>query len=1157
MAYLFRINKKATGVNNIFVDWNSSANSTYNQGFINNISDTSTTQREITSIPSPFARIELAKEAFAKVVGGSINGLSVEEVKKRLHGNSIYHKMVSDALDVGQIFFNYPSMKDKVEIIVWDPSNIANLKNSVNHAHKIYGKSLEMFFKQDAMGRDPYNFGKLKKMYILRYIGPHHRPMHIIGATSPATLFFSTANDDTAISKYLCFDQDYAFDGHYASLDMRDREYLKYIFTLKYSIPNFSTDFPEVNDYLNAVYSIISEELKGELKDIETNCLQDNQGNTSYIDQTFEPLNVNATQTEVHTVEVNGHYLHNKIVRLNGNTDFEIQATKELNTPLVPLVLPVVNTSYYEQLRYYGNNFGRNTQVPYFDPRPLASRTLPGINIAHPYLTISDFLEDKIIKFPRTLNNSAYHNGNYNSSLGEQASYLYPLTKTFFDYFTVENLKGRSVSGKNFIEIIELASGVKVILRIPIVGGEIEYSRIYTLDVPADKNNNNGAIVLAPDDFNVGIFPPIKYNSPRDAHYRIAIMADFNITSGCSCICHNEEKNFFVPNYVLRNVDIEQELQSKVYLLDNCDFDCLQISIVTDQPGRENRASGFIIPKFPQRMQAGSLAFAIDLGTSNTHIEYTTGDQELPKPFNYSEDKPMFSMVCEPSNTIRDHARGEFLPEMIGENAICHFPTRTVLGIDRNNSGINGNGVGSYVAFGNASPAFMYNKKDVGNKYNEFIPNLKWSQINQENEERIRCYIESLFLMIRTKVLQEGASLSSTQIKWFYPISMSNNKKSLFQKVWREAYQTYFNPLGEPIAITESIAPYSFFQKTMSDVTNIVTVDIGGGTTDVVVADTSGVKLISSFRFAADAIFGNTLVSVQNGSLNGIIKQFKNTFLENLNSIPELRRMLEHKTQNNYGNSTEVASFLFSLEEHELAYHLRRNLSFNSMLCSDTSQKIVFYIFFSSIMYHIANLMKAKNLKSPQNIAFSGNGSKVISVLSLDKKPLEKLTTEIFGSIYGPDITDIKLIINSQNPKEATCKGGLFLSQTPDDVSVFKSVLLGSSKSLLVDVQKYSEVSKYYDNVVNEIRNFINLIFISIPLRIKLNKEFGIDNESISIAETCFNKDLKTYLEKGVELKLQSRDVNADDVIEESLFFYPIIGIINDLSEEIFNSQCN
>jgi hypothetical protein len=895
MAYLFRINKKAVGVNNIIVDWNRTANNTYNQGFINNISDTSTTQREITSIPSPFARIELAKEAFAKVVGGSINGLSVEEVKKRLHGNSIYHKMVSDALDVGQIFFNYPSMKDKVEIIVWDPSNIANLKNSVNHAHKIYGKSLEMFFKQDAMGRDPYNFGKMKKMYILRYIGPHHRPMHIIGATSPATLFFSTANDDTAISKYLCFGQDYAFDGHYASLDMRDREYLKYIFTLKYSIPNFSTDFPEVNDYLNAVYSIISEELKGELKDIETNCLQDNQGNTSYINQTFEPLNVNATQTEVHTVEVNGHYLHNKIVRLNGNTDFEIQATKELNTPLVPLVLPVVNTSNYERLRYYGNNFGRNTQVPYFDPRPLASRTLPGINIAHPYLTISDFLEDRIIKFPEPLNSSEYHNGNYVSLHGESASYLYPITKTFFDYFSVEDLKGRSSSGRKFFEITELASGVKVTLRIPIVGGDIEYSRIYTMDVSADKNTNSGAIVLAPDDFNVGIFPPVKFNNTDDAHYRIAIMAYPSINAGCSCICHSDSKGFFVPNFILRNTDFDDDIQSKVYLLDKCDFDCVQVSMTSDQPGREHKASGFIIPKFSHRMSSGSLAFAIDLGTSNTHIEYTSGDDIMPQAFNFAIDKPMFSMVSEPSDLIREHARGEFLPELIGENSICHFPTRTVLGIDRNNSGINGSGVGSYIAFGNASPAFMYNKKDVGTEYNEFIPNLKWSQINNENEERIRCYIESIFLMLRTKVLQEGSSLSSTQIKWFYPISMSNNKKALFQKVWKETFQKYFNPLGEPIAITESIAPYSFFQKTRSDVANIVTVDIGGGTTDVVVANTSGVKLISSFRFAADAIFGNSLVSVQNGPLNGIIKQFKDRFLEKLGPIPELYKMLESK----------------------------------------------------------------------------------------------------------------------------------------------------------------------------------------------------------------------------------------------------------------------
>ena len=62
-----------------------------------------------------------------------------------------------------------------------------------------------MFFEQDSKGKDPYNFGKMQNIYILKYIGPSQKPMHIIGATSPATLFFSTANDESAISKFLCF----------------------------------------------------------------------------------------------------------------------------------------------------------------------------------------------------------------------------------------------------------------------------------------------------------------------------------------------------------------------------------------------------------------------------------------------------------------------------------------------------------------------------------------------------------------------------------------------------------------------------------------------------------------------------------------------------------------------------------------------------------------------------------------------------------------------------------------------------------------------------------------------------------------------------------------------------------------------------------------
>lgn len=1154
MGYLFRINKGDSSATSTIVDWSNTPRSTYDRGFVNNIKDSTTTQNEITSIPSPFARIELVKEAFAKVVGDSISSLSQEDVAKRLHGNTIYHKMVSDSLDVGQIFFNYPSLKDKVEIKVWNISNIDQLLQSSNSAHKIYGKALKMFIEQDAKGNDPYNFGKMQNLYILKYIGPGQKPMHIIGATSPATLFFSTANDESGISKYICFGNDYAFDKDYASLDQRDPEYLKYLFTLRYSIANFDVDFPEVSNYLDAVYVVLDDTLKSEINQIQNNCSNLVSGTRSFIETEYEALNVDINATTQQHVEVNGFALHNKIVKLQGNTDFEILATKPFNLEKTPLVLPVNTSSVYDNMEYYGCKFGRTFTIPYYDSKPITSRVLPGINISHPYLTISDFLDDKIIKLPSNLNTEDYFDGNFKSINGAKDGYLLPVSKLFFDYFKVEDLIGKTPSGENFIDIKQLASGIEVTLRIPVSNGNVVYKRIYTLDVKADKQNNQGAIVLAPEDFTVGVFPPVKFKNELDSQYRIAILADFDLNKECTCVCHNETDSFFTPDYVVRNVDIENDIRSKVYILDQKPFDSAYISLLTDQPGKESRATGLMIPKFKQRLGSSNLVFAIDLGTSNTHIEFTSGTDRMPEPFSYTQDNPLFSMICKPSDTIRMHARGEFLPEAIGTGVQCHFPTRTVLSIDRNNAGINEGGNGSYVALGNASPAFMYNKADVGTRYNEYVPNLKWSQLNHENEERIRCYIESLFLMIRTKVVQEGGSLAQTQIKWFYPISMSNNKRGLFQRVWRSAYQKYFNPTGEPVAITESIAPYSFFQKTRADVTNIVTIDIGGGTTDIVVADTNNVQLVTSMRFAADAIFGNSLVSVQDGPLNGIIKQFKDEFISNLDGLGDLQKMLMEKTANNMGNSSEVASFLFSLEENDLVKqnHLQETLSFNEALMRNDSQKVVFYIFFSAIMYHIAHLMKAKSLSVPTNIAFSGNGSKVVSVLSSVKESLELLTTKIFSLVYESDIQNINLIINSKNPKEATCKGGLFLTQVPADVSNVKSVLIGTNKTNLVESQKYGEVPAYYDDVVKEVKSFMDFIALRIPRTLSLSGEFGIDQKSIQLAVSCFNKDLKTYIEKGVNLKLQSKDVSKDDVIEESLFFYPIIGVINDLSEQIY-----
>jgi len=62
-----------------------------------------------TSIPSPFARIDLVKSAFKWVAE---NGIS---------GKTAHHKLVSDALDVAQLFYTSQRFKDKIEIVSWNP----------------------------------------------------------------------------------------------------------------------------------------------------------------------------------------------------------------------------------------------------------------------------------------------------------------------------------------------------------------------------------------------------------------------------------------------------------------------------------------------------------------------------------------------------------------------------------------------------------------------------------------------------------------------------------------------------------------------------------------------------------------------------------------------------------------------------------------------------------------------------------------------------------------------------------------------------------------------------------------------------------------------------------------------------------------------------
>ena len=92
-----------------------------------------------------------------------------------------------------------------------------------------------------------------------------------------------------------------------------------------------------------------------------------------------------------------------------------------------------------------------------------------------------------------------------------------------------------------------------------------------------------------------------------------------------------------------------------------------------------------------------------------------------------------------------------------------------------------------------------------------------------------------------------------------------------------------------------------------------------------------------------------------------------------------------------------------------------------------------------------------------------------------------------------------------------------------------------------------------FSKVVDEVQKYADLLMLKIAKdkSISLSGDFGIDPSSLRLAISCFNENLSTYIEKGIASKLASGDVGQDDQIEETLFFYPIIGVMNNLSDKI------
>jgi hypothetical protein len=599
--------------------------------------------------------------------------------------------------------------------------------------------------------------------------------------------------------------------------------------------------------------------------------------------------------------------------------------------------------------------------------------------------------------------------------------------------------------------------------------------------------------------------------------------------------------------------DAVETATSQYYVLHN-EFDFIQVKNVV-----ASGASGIIIPKWQPYSQGNEVfSFAVDFGTTNTHIEYKIGNGS-PKPFDITADDVQIATLFHPTKTtedfggtgaiaIRELIEHEFVPQHLGNGSEYKFPHRTVIAESHSL-----NVETETFSLADFNIPFIYERKPEKDKIQS---NLKWAKKEKGNEKRVRAYFEKIIMLLRNKVLFNRGNLAQTKLVWFYPSSMKPARKSQLESTWNELFNLYFNPTQQAVGITESLAPFYYFKGTNKlqggSFKPVVSIDIGGGTTDVVVFKQNKPLLMTSFKFAANAIFGDGFSEYGAASSNGLISKYF-PYYENLlatNKLYDLSKVLSSIKDKN--KTEDINAFFFSIENNPKIKD-KKLFSYNSLLSNDEDLKIIFIYFYSAIIYHIADLMKQKQIELPKHIVFSGTGSKVLNVITSDLKILANLSKTIFENVYNQKFDKDGLSIETEKemPKEVTCKGGLMLNAEDlaidiRNIKATHTCLNGVEK---LTYEQLDETAKA--NIANYVGEFNNFFF-NLNSQFSFADYFNVTAKSMEIFKDELSKHLRDYLEEGLEFNKKLDEIATDDKeIEETLFFYPLIGAINNLSTHL------
>lgn len=1157
-----------------------------------------------TAIPSPLARMELFDTAFHIVAS---------DQKNNLKGRTIYHQLVSDCLDVLQLIFNTKNADIGTGKRVWFKEwkvreNIDKLKGKgESHPNYLLGKSLDQIFSDKINPR----FAEVDSIFLIFYEN------RLLGGTSPLTLVFTSPNWSRYIKDGFIqnvpqnADGDVFFDEDHRALFERDKTFVEYLYKLMLQNKAAFDKADGLRKYINKTVDTYFPNWRNEFADFRsnTNASDDNGTITNLLDEEYDKV---LTNVDNKYLTINGLYFYHQQEgkeqeKVKGVSDFLIRASVnkyntqknekgEVQTVQPPLVL-VDGMNYSGDYMEKNSPWNSNTKIKdiYHKYVPLYERRLPQGNsqsLTYPFVTTDDFLESYLVEMPFNINSSKFYSG-----FRGDFRYLLPIKKEYFNFFTLTDLKNNLT--------IKLDEGqVKVSLKVPVRNRkgvpDILFSKTYS--------KAKGTVVECRAD--VGIFPFYQVTDSYLNDYTILLANRIERDKNKEQVALHffsfkdfaSDETRLQTDPVIRSLfDTGATATSKFYKLKTA-FDFAELSYHFDELG--NQCSGLIVPDFTNRtFNRGTLirsfTFAIDFGTSNTHVAWMENGEPLPHPFEIEPADQQMVLLNEPSNTtdlsikyatygrfpeIDLILRREYLPAVITskDNAEISFPFKTATGEVVDYSNIEKTKVD---LFSHINIGYYLDKEETkGNII--YTTNLKWLIENNNddtNKSRVKLFLQQLLWQIKAKAILNGGKLAELRVVWSIPLSMDRGNKTTLRNILRDAFREVFGNSGATLEdpIPESVAPYFYLTKSGSgiqDVANAVNIDIGGGTTDVMMfMEAAGVNrqdryVTTSFRFAGNDLWG----SGYKGKLkdNGFIKNYTAyQKANNINPAEEIRYFNNGKDNPNL-TADDLISLLFK-------YDTKFRFS-DSITIGNPNLSLLLYLHYSAIIYHIVQIIEAKQYPLPRYLSFTGKGSQYIKMIcGGDEGELEDFTKLLIRAYTDlPLQNSFKIHLNS-NPKEITANGSVLYALAANEE---KQKYLGdfqfthpgfNAKAAPALGTRLENIIRYKDDkfLIDDVDEIYSPLNIAVLNNVNSFLEKTLTNRSIIEFLNDFKiKNLKQVyevlkwngnIENGEGLVYDSyRKVlnnlhtkDKQDALPESLFFFAFKDALYQLSKYITDTK--